>query len=173
MPTRIPLRPSMLTRRRQSVKWIILHHTAEMYEYPESRIDNSKYQMPGIFKGVLEKKQGDINYNYILEKIGDDYVVITGRPFVFLCDWDDIEPNINNRAIHVALLGNYDFKVPDLRMYQILAFRLLNPMIRHFNLTPKRVKFHRDISSNKELSCPGDFVDEGRLIAQIRRFIVK
>jgi len=31
MPTRIPLRPSLLNRRRQSVKWIILHHTAEMY----------------------------------------------------------------------------------------------------------------------------------------------
>ena len=173
MPTRIPLRPSMLTRRRQSVKWIVLHHTAEMYENPESRIDNPKYQMPGIFKGVLEKKQGDINYHYIVEQIKSDYVVITGRPFVYLCDWDDIDTNINNRAIHVALMGNYDFKVPELRMYQVLAFRLLNPLIRHFNLTPKRVKFHRDISSNKELSCPGDFVDEGRMIAQIRRFIVK
>lgn len=173
MPTRIPLRPSMLERRRQSVKWLILHHTAEMYENPESRIDNTKYQLPGLFKGVLEKKQGDVNYNYVVELIKGDYVAITARPFVYLCDWDDIDPNINNRALHVALLGNYDFKIPDSRMYQVLAYRVLNPLIRQYNLTPKRVKFHREVSSNKELSCPGDFVDEGRVTAQIRRFIVK
>ena len=46
MPTRIPLRPSMLTRRRQSVKWIVLHHTAEMYENPEKTI------FP-IYKGLI------------------------------------------------------------------------------------------------------------------------
>jgi len=50
---KIPLRPSLLKVRRQSVKWIIIHHTAEMYENPESRIDNSKFQMPGLYKGVL------------------------------------------------------------------------------------------------------------------------
>jgi len=173
MPTRIPLRPSMLTRRRQTVKWIILHHTAEMYPAPESRIDNPKYQMTGLFNGVLEKKQGDVNYNFVIDMILTDYVAITARPFVYLCDWEDIEPNINNRAIHIALMGNYDFKVPQLRMYQVLAYRLINPLLRQYGLSPQRVKFHRDVSSNKELSCPGDFIDEGRVIAQVRRFIVK
>jgi len=173
MPTRIPLRPSLLPRRRQSVKWIILHHTAEMYEAPESRIDNPKYQMPGLFKGVLEKKQADINYNYVIDMIKGDYNVITARPFVYLCEWDDIDANINNRALHVALMGNYDFKVPQLRMYQILAYRILNPLIRQHGLSPSRVKLHRDVSSDKGLSCPGDFIDEGRVIAQIRRFVIK
>ncbi len=106
MPTRIPLRPSLLNRRRQSVKWIILHHTAEMYEQPESRIDNPKYQMPGLFKGVLEKKQGDVNYHYVIDMIKGDYNVIITRPFVYLCDWEDIDLNINNRSINVALLVN-------------------------------------------------------------------
>jgi len=173
MPTRIPLRPSMLTRRRQSVKWIILHHTAEMYDNPEARIDNPKYQLPGLFKGVLEKKQGDVNYNFVIDMIKDDYVAITTRPFVYVCEWPDIEPNINNRAIHIGLLGDYDIKVPQARMYQVLAYRLINPLLRQHALTPARLKFHRDVSSNKELSCPGDFVDHGRVIAQIRRFIVK
>lgn len=173
MPTRIPLRPSLLTRRRQTVKWIILHHTAEMYDNPEARIDNPTYQLPGLFKGVLEKKQGDINYNYVIELIKGDYVVLTARPFVYVCDWDDIDTNINNRSIHIAFLGNYDFKIPPMRMYQVAAYRLINPLIRQYNLTPNRIKFHRDVSSNKELSCPGDFIDHGRVIAQVRRFIVK
>jgi len=173
MPTRIPLRPSLLTRRRQSVKWLILHHTAEMYEAPESKIDNPKYQMPGLFKGVLEKKQGDVNYHFVLDMIKGDYNVIVARPFVYLCEWEDIEANINNRAIHIALMGNYDFKVPQSRLYQVLAYRIVNPLMRHYNLSPTRIKFHRDVSSDKDLSCPGDFLDRGRVVAQVKRFIVK
>jgi len=169
---KIPLRPSLLKIRRQSVKWIIIHHTSEMYENPESRIDNTKFQMPGLYKGVLEKKQGDVNYNYVIDKIKEDYTAIVARPFVYLCDFDDIDKNINNRAIHVALMGNYDFKIPEMRMYQVLAFRLLNPMLKMFGISPKRIKFHRDVS-NKDIDCPGDFVDYGRLIAQVRRFVVK
>lgn len=173
MPTRIPLRPSLLKRRRESVKWIIIHHTSEIYENPEARIDNEKFQMPGLYKGVLERKEIDVNYHFIIEKIRDDYNVIMARPFVYLCEWDDIDSIINKRSLHIALLGNYSFKIPPLRLYQVLAYRVINPLIRMFNLSPKRIKFHRDVSSNKDLSCPGDFVDEGRLISQVRRYIVK
>lgn len=172
MPTRIPLRPSLLSRRRQSVKWIILHHTAEMYENPESRIDNSKFQMPGLIKGVLEKKQGDINYNYVIDMIKNDYNVITARPFVYLCDFEDIDPSINNRSIHIGLLGNYSFKVPESRMYQILAYKILTPLLRQHALSPSRIKLHREVS-NEDIECPGDFIDRGRLMSQVKRFLIK
>jgi len=173
MSKKIPLRPSLLKRRRESAKWVILHHTSEIYKDPAARIDNEKFQTQNLYTGVLERKDIDINYNFVIEKIKDDYNVIVARPFVYLCEWEDIDPSINNRAIHVALMGNYDFKIPPVRLYEILAYRIINPLIRMFNLSPKRIKFHRDVSSNKELSCPGDFVDEGRLISQVRRFIVK
>ena len=170
---RIPLRPSLLKVRRQSVKWIIIHHTAEMYENPEARIDNAKFQLPGLNKGVLEKKQGDINYNYVIDKIKEDYVAIVARPFVYLCDWPDIDLNINNRAIHVGLLGSYDFKVPVKRMYEVLAFRLLNPFMKMYGLSPAKIKFHNEVSSDKDLSCPGDFLDKAIVISMVRRFVIK
>ena len=116
---KIPFRPSLLKIRRQTVKWIILHHTAEMYENPEARIDNAKFQYPALDKGVLEMKQGDVNYHYVIDKIKEEYHVITARPFVYLCEWPDIDININNRAIHVALLCSYDFKVPVKRTYEV------------------------------------------------------
>ena len=166
-------KPSMLTIRRQSVKWIILHHTAEMYDLPQIRIDNPKYQEPAIYKGVLEKKQGDVNYHYVIEKVGEEYTPIVMRPFPYLCEWDDIDTNINNRAIHVACLGQLDFQIPVKRLYEVLAYRLLNPMLKMFHLSPSRIKMHRDVSSNKELTCPGEFFDYDVLIAQVRRFVVK
>lgn len=170
---RIRLRPSLLKVRRKSVKWIILHHTAEMYEFPESRIDNQKFQMPGLYKGVLEKKQGDINYHYVLDKIKDEYNPIACRPLVYLCDWPDISTDVNKRAVHVALMGSYDFKVPEKRMYEVLAFRLLNPFMKMFNITPNRIKLHSELSSNKDLTCPGEFIDKNMVIAMTRRYVIK
>lgn len=170
---KIPLRPSRLTVRRQTVRWLILHHSSEIYENPEARIDNSSYQTQAIFKGVLERKEGDVNYHYVIEKVKEDYIPIVTRPFVYLCEWPDIDVNINNRAIHICLLGNYDFKVPDVRLYEVLAYRVLNPFLKMYRIAPNRIKFHRDVSSNEDLTCPGEFVNMGRVISLVRRFVIK
>jgi hypothetical protein len=170
---KIRLRPSRLKVRRQTVKWLIVHHTAELYHQPETKIDNSKFQMPGLVAGVHIQKQADINYHYVIDKIKEDYYPIVTRPIAYLCEWDDIDNNINNRAVHIAVMGSYDVKIPVTRLYEILAFRLLNPMLKLFNIAPGKIKLHRDVSSDKELSCPGDFFNEGKLITLVRRFVIK
>jgi len=170
---KLKLRPSLLKVRRQTVKWIIVHHTVEMYPAPSSRIDNAKFQMPGINKGVLEQKTGDINYHYVIDKIKEDYYPIVTRPIAYLCDWPDISADINKRAVHIACMGSYDFKVPVTRLYEILAFRLLNPMLKLFAIPPSKIKLHRDVSSDEDLSCPGEFFNEGKLITLVRRYVIK
>lgn len=170
---KIPFKPSMLKIRRKRIKWIIIHHTSEIYEQPESRIDNPKYQMPGLFKGVLEMKQGDINYHYVIDKIKEDYVPIVCRPFSFLCDWDDIHSDINEKSLHIGLLGNYDFKIPEKRLMEILAYRVLNPALKLFGIPPSRIKLHREVSNNKDLTCPGDFIDQAIIESMVRKFVIK
>jgi len=170
---KMPLKPALMKIRRQSVKWIIIHHTAELYDNPASRIDNQKFQMPGLYKGVMEKKQADIEYHYVIDKIKDDYNPIACRPISYLCEWDDISNDINKRAIHIALMGSYDFKIPERRCYEILAYRLLNPMLKLFGISPTRIKLHNEVSSNKELTCPGEFVKKEIIISMVRKFIVK
>jgi len=170
---KIPLRPSRLTVRRQTVKYIIIHHTAELYPAPESKIDNAKYQMPGLFKGVLEDKTADVNYHYVIDKIKDEYVPIVCRPFIYLCEWDDIHDDINKRSVHVALMGNYGYKVPEKRLYEILAFRVLNPFMKMFHITPNKIKFHNEVTNIKDLTCPGDFIDKEVVISMVRRFVIK
>jgi len=166
------LRPSLLKVRRRSVMWIIIHHTSEMYDRPEAKIDNPLYQMPSLFSGVMEKKQGDVNYHYVVEKVKEDYIAIVTRPYVYLCDWPDIPENINNRAVHIGLMGNYSFKIPEKRMYEILAYRLINPMMKIFAITPSRIKLHKEVSE-EEIECPGEFIDLGRIITSVRRFVIK
>ena len=170
---KIPLRPSRLTVRQKRPKWVIIHHTSELYDNPASRIDNPKYQMPGLYSGVLEKKHADINYHYVIDQIKEDFEVINCRPFVYMCDWDDISADINKRAIHVALMGNYDFKLPVKRCYEILAYRLLNPMMKMYGMSPNKIKMHRDVSDDKEITCPGEFVDPTIIDAMVRKFVIK
>ncbi len=170
---KIKLRPSLLKVRRQSVKWIIIHHTSELYHDPASKIDNPKFQMPGIVKGVHEQKTGDINYHYIIDKIKEDYWPIACRPIAYLCDFPDIHPDIAKRSINVAVMGNYSFKVAETRLYEILAFRLLNPMLKLFNISPSKIKLHRDVSDIEDLDCPGNFFDRGKLESLVRRYVIK
>jgi len=170
---KLPLKQSRLEIRRTKIKYIVIHQTTCQYEAPESKIDNPKFQVSGLIGNVLEKKQADLNYHFILDKIKDDYQVIVCRPFVSICNFDDIDPKINKAALHVALMGSYDFKIPEQRVYEILAYRLLNPIIKHFRINPSRVYLHRDISSNKDEACPGNFIDKDKIITMIRRFVVK
>jgi len=166
------LRPSLLRIRRQSVRWIIIHHTVEMYDRPEAKIDSPMYQLPALFAGVMEKKQGDVDYHYVVEKVKEDYIAIVTRPYVYLCDWPDIPENINKRAVHIGLMGSYDFKIPEKRMYEVLAYRLINPMMKIFGISPARIKLHKEVS-NDDISCPGEFIDRGRIITSVRRFVIK
>jgi len=170
---RLPLRQSRLLIRHTKVKYIIIHHSICQYDIPEAKIDNAKFQIPGLINNVLEKKQPDINYHFILDKIKDDYQIIVCRPFVSMCEFDDIDSNINNAALHIAVLGSYNFKIPEQRLYEILAYRLLNPIMKHFRINPNLIYFHHDISSNKDETCPGSFINKEKLITTINRFIVK
>lgn len=170
---KLKLRPSMMKIRRHPVKWLIVHHTAELYPAPDSQIDNAKFQLPGLIAGVHEQKTGDINYHYVIDKIKEDYQAIVTRPIAYLCQWDDIDANINNRAVHVAVMGSYDVKIPVTRLYEILAYRLLNPMLKLFKLAPNRIKLHNEVSNIEDLSCPGEFFNKGKLVSLTRRFVIK
>ena len=166
-------RPSLLRVRRKKIKWIILHHTVELYPAPEARVDNAKFQLPFLYNNAIEQKKFEINYNYVIEKVKNDYQVITTRPFTYLCDWDDIKPDINERAAHIALLGSYDFKIPEIRLLEVLSYKILNPLLKMFAIPPSRIKLHRDVSSNEELTCPGDFIDIGRIQTLARKYVIK
>jgi len=144
-----------------------------MYPQETLKIDNAKYQTPFLSKAVMEGKQSDINYNFIVEQIEQDVQVMLARPFVYKCEFKDIPNDINNHAVHVAMLGSYDYKIPSKRFYETLAYRCLNPLVRLFHINVDRIKFHSEVSTNKELTCPGIFVDETVITAQVRRYIIK
>lgn len=170
---KMPFRPELMKIRRKPFRWIIVHHTAEMYPQPEAKIDNPNYQFPFIMNGVLEQKTGDINYHYVIERVKEDYIAIASRPLSFLCEWPDIHPDINQRAFHVALLGSYDLKIPEKRLYEVLAFKIINPVLKIYGLSPNKIQLHNEVTNIKDLTCPGEFINKDIIIAMCRRFVVK
>lgn len=170
---KLPFKPSLMKTRHKKPKFIVLHHTVCQYPQPEARIDKTHYQTQFIMNGVLEQKTPDINYHFIIEKIKEDYVPLTARPFVYECVFPDIDTYMNRFSLHVALLGSYDFKIPEKRLYEVTAYKVINPLMKMFALTPSRLKLHSEISSDKDQTCPGDFFDMERLITEVRRFLIK
>jgi len=170
---KLQFRPSKLKVRRTKLRYIIIHHTAEQYSNPATLVDNPKFQTEKIYNGVLELKQGDINYNFLIEKINSDYQIIMARPFPYLCEYPDIPNDINNSSIHIGCMGNYDLKIPDKRFYEVLAYKVINPLMKQYHLTPSLIKLHRDVTTKKDLSCPGYFFNDDKLYANLRRFVIQ
>ena len=166
---RFKFKPGLLKIRRKPIKWIILHHTSEMYHTPDTQIDNKKPQIDSLYKYAMEKKDIDINYHFVIEEIKEDFQVVMGRPVTYLCDWNDIDININERAVHVGFMGSYDFKVPSERMLDVLSYKLLNPLMMKNGITIERVKLHRDLS-NDNITCPGDLFDRERVVTHIKKY---
>ena len=169
---RLPFKYSLMKARYVRPKFIVLHHSWNEYNlFPDAKVDNSTFQLPSIWNQVLTKKQFEVNYHYIVEKIKDDYVPIICRPLPYICDYPDIEKDFNRYSLHVAILGDYDLKIPETRLYAILAYKVLNPIMKIYGLSPARLFLHHEVSKDK-ITCPGEFFDLDRLINQIRRFVI-
>jgi len=171
---RMPIRLPLLKIRRTKVRYIVLHHTIEQYPITASQIDNSQFQTNKLIANLMEKNLIDINYNFLIERIKDDYYVIMARPFVLLCDFPDIEPSINNMSVHIGILGDYDKKIPEKRLYEILTYRLISPLLKYFRLGYDRIFTHKEISATPdEISCPGDYLDKNIVLSFARRYIMR
>jgi len=169
----IPLKPSLLKIRRRPIKYIILHHTRELYPQSDLVLDNPKFQMKSLYNAVLEDKTPDINYNFVIEEVKKEVFVYMTRPFVYLCEWDDISDDINNAAIHIAFLGSYDLKIPSPRMYEIAAFRVISPFLKAYGLPTKRILLHSEVSNSEDVTCPGVFFSKNIIISMAKRYLVK
>ena len=159
-------------------KYIIIHDTNCLshadstlnVDSPDTAIGSLK------IKNIAQDSLKDINYHYVVDKIGNDYEILIGRPMNSLCDHKEtIEPQYEF-SIHVIYLTDLNVEVPETRFYQILAYKCLAPLIRMLKIggDPKNViRFHDEVKTKSfgETKCPGDFLARELLIAQTRRFL--
>lgn len=160
----IPLRPYNLDLSTRWPKAIIIHDTKELdLNNGNVSLDKSKFQTDRLQQTNYElTKQQEPPYHYIVEKVGTDFQVVVNRPLLSKCVFDDL-PREHDESIHIALLGDYDNDIASNRLYTVVAYRLLVPFIRLFKISETEIYTHKELSSNKELSCPGEFFNMAKL----------
>lgn len=168
-----PIKVSRLDIRHKPIRYIVLHHTWCQYNLPQIEMDSPKYQLDHLFNQVMEKKIPDINYHAVVSRVKTNYIATFARPYVAKCDYPDIKDQYNDRAVHLALLGNYDMDLPDKRAYEILVYRTINPFLKLFGLSFNRVFLHSELTNNEDENCPGEFFSKQVVVTYMRRFMMR
>jgi hypothetical protein len=112
----------------------------------------------------------DLNYHFIVEKIKDDYETLFGRPLNAICEYDDIVSPYD-AAIHVGVMGNFNFDIPPERLYKQIAYRVLGPMMMYFRIDKSKILLHREVSSD-QAECPGTNFNKARLLSYVKTMVI-
>jgi hypothetical protein len=143
--------------------------------YPDIQkitIDNKSSQiyLSRLYNWIISG-QSDLNYHFLVEKIGKDYETFLGRPINRLCEYNDIKDNINSRAIHIGMIGKYDKQIPTPRFYLQLCYRIITPYMYLFNIPGGQIYLHSELS-DKHKDCPGSFFKKSDLISRLKSISV-
>ena len=155
--------------------FIIIHDTNCQWEMSDYyKIDKGMFQagpMRARFRN--EKHYDEFPYHFIVERIGENFQTIVGRPLQYSCknEYPDIDTYYSKYGIHVCLMGNYNgnFVLP--KMYQQLAYRVICPMMKAYRITKSRILTHGEISKEHP-DCPGFNFSKQTLFAFMTKFLI-
>ena len=167
----VPLKFGVLKLQTKWPKYIILHHTAELpINQAGLKFDDQKFQL-----GKLEllnysmTQDPNLKYHFVIDRVGSDFYPIVSRPLFTDPGWEDILPQYQ-RSIHIGIVGDYDHDIPMTRMYSILSYRLLFPLMRMFSIPDENVLLHKVVSEIPDLVCPGELFDMHKLRSIMRSY---
>jgi len=166
----IPLRA---TNYKLSESWppaVIIHHSACRFKVPELEIDKTKFQTGKLHSlNYSIRRERETGFNFIVERVDNDFHVICSQPLMTQCIYPDIEEKYW-RAVHICLMGNYNKDIPMNRMYTVLSYRILAPLMRLFIIKEEDVLLHSTISK-EDITCPGEFVNKEKLLMSLRNVL--
>lgn len=171
---RVKYRPVSFPKIKRKFKYIIIHDTNCIFPHLDyTQVDDPKPKVSALRAyNLIFNKQYDLNYHFLCEYVTTDYETFVGRPLYRLCEYKDM-PDLYQNGIHVCVFGNYNIINGQQRMYQQLAYRVLAPMMFWFRIPISNVVLHNQISSNKEIKCPGSQFDYNKMINNLKIYILK
>jgi len=165
----IPLRA---TNYKLSESWppaVIIHHSACRFNIPELEMDKTTFQTDKLHNINYSKRRKETGFNFIVERVRNDFHVICSQPLMTQCEYQDIDEKYW-RGVHICLMGNYNKDIPMNRMYKVLSYRILAPLMRLFIIKEEDILFHSTIS-NEDISCPGEFMNKEKLLMSLRNVL--
>lgn len=97
----------------------------------------------------------DIGYHYGVEWAGLEHEAVVGRP-LDMTGAHCKEGGMNEKAIGICMVGDYDNYMPSQLALKVLVNRLILPLSRIFTipLDKEHIVFHREYATYK--TCPGE-----------------
>jgi N-acetylmuramoyl-L-alanine amidase len=136
--------------------YIMVHHSLTK--------DGETVSAPAIERyHMVDNGWRDVGYHALIELVADPheyglaaYQAFMGRPVTQVAAACR-EGNMNERALHVCVVGNYDIAAPSEEMLTRLVARVLRPWMDEYGIPPERIIAHRDYATYK--TCPGSRFD--------------
>ncbi|NPB00395.1 MAG: N-acetylmuramoyl-L-alanine amidase [Crenarchaeota archaeon] len=153
---------------------LVLHSCICACDFPIVKIDTPKMQQQIVREtNVMLYMEPDCVFHYIVELVGKDYEVFIQRPFLYTSPYFNIPGNnIYNSAIHIGIMGNYNVQKPVARMYDVLAYRLIAPLLYQYGLDQTKVFRHQDIDPKVAKTCPLSKIDMAYLKQRVQAYQV-
>lgn len=171
---KIPYRAYNLDFATRWPRYVMIHHSYELglnngaialdkpnFQY--NKLQLTHYQMYNM---------NELPYHYVLEKVGDDYHVITASPLLTTCEFLDMDEEYKY-CVHVGLLGNYNVDNVDNRLYNVLGYKILAPLIRLFKIKEENILLHSEASYDPDQRCPGINFIKAKMYTALRAQIKK
>lgn len=155
-------------------KHIIIHDSNCLNYATSALIMDGPNTAVGALKveNIVKSGYNDYNYHFIVDRIDKDYEVISGRPINMRCDHPSLDKRYQD-SIHVIILCDLNIELPDNRLYKILAYRCLAPLIKMLKIGEPNgaILFHKDIETKRDVKCPGDFLARELLVSTTKRYL--
>jgi len=151
------------------IRSIVIHSTACRCDFPSLRVIKNNFQVPDVFAAniVLDKEEDTI-FHFLLDKVNDDFYVVVGLPLYAASDGFDFGTTLFNQGIQVCIIGDLNIVKPPTRLYQILVYRLIAPLMFLFNIPYNNIVLHSEL--DKSVSCPGKNFDKDFMLTMLKRY---
>lgn len=166
----LPYKPVLLPKAIKRYKYIIIHDLTCMFTGIDQAKHDSKKSQIGSLRGYnwILNGQMELNYHFIVEKIGRDYETVMGRPFHKLCVFNDIPSPYDMSSLHIAMAGHYKIMKPSKRFYMQMGYRAIAPLVKWFSISVNNIYLHSEVSTNKDIACPGPFFNKNVFLSSLK-----
>jgi len=163
-----PKRFRKLQVRTRPVKAIVLHSTVCRYPFPQLSVDKKAFQTNFITYGAILDGEDESIFHVVIDRIGTDYYPILLRPLQFPYTGFDFGQPLYDTAIQVCLIGDYNLTKPDQRLYEVVAYRVLSPLLFELEIPFTNIFLHSEIQQDSK--CPGTFFDKNYLMNVLKKY---
>jgi len=155
-------------------KYIVLHGTGCIGKDDQilKQDMKNKFQLPYLKKDTITMEgQIDVPFHFVIEHIGPDYEPMMMYPLSSPIDYFS-KVNNNERSIHVCMFGNFNVDMAKPRLYEILSYRVLAPIMYWFRIPQSHIMLHSEVDKAHK-DCPGEMFFKDILYSKLNKYLLR